>query len=80
MAVKFEFTLSDIDASNLLDVIHTAKAKALQDAQKFLAPEMTRVDRANYDWYIGHAEYLEGLKQKVLVGNKSVDRVESVDV
>lgn len=71
--IKFEFTLSDIDASNLIDIIHSAKCKALSDASQFIKSSMTRADQANLDWYNGHADYLEGLKQKVLDGNRRVE-------
>lgn len=70
--IKFEFTLSDVDASNLLDIIHSAKCKALHDAMEFIKPSMTKVDQANVDWYNGHAEYLDGLKDKILDGHKRV--------
>lgn len=73
MAVKFEFTLNDRDASNLIDIIQDAATRALQEGQKFIKQDMTRVDRANLDWYTGHADYLEGLKKKILAGNKLVD-------
>lgn len=73
MAVKFEFTLSDVDASNLIDIINNEKVRALTRAREFLAGSVTRVDRANADWYNGHADYLEKLKQKVLAGNTRVE-------
>lgn len=70
--IKFEFTLTDKDASNLLDILNEAKCKALIDARAFIKPNMTRADQANADWYNGHAEYLEGLKQKILTGHSRV--------
>ncbi len=73
MVVKFEFTLSDQDASNLIDILQNEQVRALDRAREFLAGRVTRVDQANADWYNGHAEYLEGLKQKVLAGNTRVE-------
>lgn len=73
MSVKFDFILSDVDASNLIDIIHSAKCAALEKAQDFINTNMSATDRANMDWYNGHAEYLEGLKQKVLAGNTRVE-------
>ena len=73
MAVKFEFILSDVDASNLISILQDEKERALAKGMDFIKPQMTKVDRANLDWYNGHAEYLEGLKQKVLAGNTRVD-------
>ena len=73
MSVRFEFILSDVDASNLMDIIHGAKCAALEKAQDFIKPTMSAADQANLDWYNGHAEYLEGLKQKVLAGNTRVE-------
>ena len=72
MAVKFEFTLSDVDASNLIDIINSEKVRALSRAREFLVGSVTRVDQANADWYNGHADYLEELKQKVLASNTRV--------
>lgn len=73
MSVHFNFTLNDVDASNLIDILHQEQVRALAQAQKFIRPDMTRVDQANCDWYNGHAEYLEGLKQRVLAGNTRVE-------
>lgn len=70
--VKFEFTLNDVDASNLISILHDEKMRALEKVQTFVSANMSKVDRANADWYAGHAEYLEGLKQKVLAGNSRV--------
>lgn len=70
--VKFEFVLNDVDASNLISILHDEKVRALVKAQEFIKPQMSKVDRANMDWYNGHAEYLEGLIQVVLTGNTRV--------
>ena len=72
MAVKFEFVLNDVDASNLISILQDEKARALARGMDFIKPEMSKADQANLDWYNGHAEYLEGLKQKVLAGNTRV--------
>lgn len=73
MSVKFEFTLSDIDASNLIDILQNEKARVLAKGMDFIKPEMTNADRLNLNWCNSHAEYLEGLKQKVLAGNTRVE-------
>ena len=73
MAVKFEFTLNDVDAGNLISILHDERVRALNRAREFIKPKMTGVDQANFDWYNGHADYLETLKQKVLAGNTRVD-------
>ena len=73
MAVKFEFTLSDIDAANLIAILHEEKVRIMVKAQEFIKPQMTKVDQANLDWYNGHADYLEDLKKKVLAGNTRVE-------
>lgn len=70
--VKFEFTLNDVDASNLISILHDEKLRAIDKSQTFISPQMSKADRANADWYLGHADYLEGLKQKVLAGNTRV--------
>ena len=68
MAVKFEFTLSDIDAFNLMDILHTAKIKALVEADKCLVNN----NQSGANWYNSHADYIEEIKQKVLAGNTRV--------
>lgn len=76
MTVEFNFKLNDVDASNLISILHDAQVAAIDKSGHFMASYATtrsRVDLANADWYQGHAEYLEGLKQKVLAGNKRVD-------
>lgn len=72
MTVKFEFILSDVDASNLIGILQYEKARTLAKSREFIKPKMNDVDRANLDWYEGHAEYLEELKQKVAAGTTRV--------
>ncbi len=57
--VRFEFTLDDVDAENLISILNDERVRALEKA-------------LDSDWYKAHADYLEGLKQKVLVGNTRV--------
>ncbi len=57
--VKFEFTLDEIDAENLIRILNDEKCRALEKA----------IDN---NWYKAHATYLEYLKQKVLAGNTRV--------
>ncbi len=57
--VKFEFTLDDEDAENLINILNDEKCRALEKA-------------IDSDWYKGHATYLEHLKQKILAGNTRV--------
>lgn len=71
--VKFEFVLNDTDASNLITILHDEKMRAMAKAGEFIAEGNNHVARANADWYSRHADYLEGLKQKVLAGNTRVD-------
>jgi hypothetical protein len=57
--VRFEFTLDDVDAENLISILNDERVRALEKA-------------LDSDWYKAHATYLEDLKQKVLVGNTRV--------
>lgn len=72
MAVRFEFTLSDIDASNLIGILHDEKVRTLAKAIEH-AGHLDEVSQYNVDWYNRHADYLEELKQKVLAGNRRVE-------
>lgn len=58
--IKFEFTLSDTDASNLIDIIQEEKVRTLSRAIE--NPE-------NMIWYKNHADYLENLKQTIVSGS-----------
>ena len=69
MTVKFEFTLSDIDATNLMDILQAAKTKALIEAGKCLVMN----NQSGHNWYNSHADYIEELKQKVLASNTVVE-------
>ena len=74
--IKFEFILNDQDASNMIDILENEYVRILEHAQTFIKPDitdMTRVNQANHDWYIGHAAYLKSLKDTVLAGNKQVE-------
>ena len=68
MTIKFEFTLSDNDATNLVDILQSAKTKALVDAGKCLVVN----NQSGANWYNSHADYIEEIKQKVLAGNTRV--------
>ena len=69
MTVKFEFTLSDVDAENMIDIFNMHKNKMLFKAVSFI----TKSDDQMADWYNRQADYAEELKQKILAGNTKVD-------
>ncbi len=66
--VKFEFTLEDIDAANLMDLIHEEKCRMLAEAGNHMA----KGEHNHADWCNKRADYIEELKVKVLCGNKRV--------
>ena len=63
--IKFEFTLADADAENLIcilrDEVLRIKERALDAAG------------GHTDWYNAHTEYLETMINTILAGNKRVD-------
>ena len=76
--IKFEFTLDDTDAANLIAILHEEKCRSLERA----AEHQLLVDQrdgnhptaqANANWYRAHATYLDELRMKVLAGNTRVD-------
>ena len=69
MTVKFEFVLNDVDATNLIDILQSAKTKALVEAGKCLVNN----NQSGSNWYNSHADYIEEIKQKVLAGNTRVE-------
>ena len=78
--VKFEFTLSDHDASNLINILHDEQTRTLDMSNQFITKDMTATDQANVDWCYRHSEYLQSLKEKVLAGNKRVETKETVSL
>jgi hypothetical protein len=66
--VRFEFTLDDSDAEVLISILNDERVRALDRAVNSTAEG--RKDGAK--WYQAQADYLEGLKQKVLAGNTRV--------
>lgn len=76
MTIEFNFKLNDVDASNLVSILHDAMVSAKERRGEYMAQYDTsksKVALANADWYEGHSAYLEGLKQKVIAGGKRVD-------
>lgn len=70
--VRFEFTLSDVDAENLIGILRDEQERSRAKAREYLSEDMTDVDQANVKWYTAHADYLEELRQRVLGGNTRV--------
>ncbi len=65
--IRFEFTLDDVDAENLISILNDEKCRALEKVTDCLAQGSK--DHAN--WYKAHSTYLEHLKQKILAGQNS---------
>ena len=77
--IKFEFTLNDQDAENLISILREEHNRTLDMHAHHMrmyhaANANDRVALANADWYKGHAEYLESVIQKVLQGNTRVEQ------
>jgi hypothetical protein len=73
--VKFEFTLSDVDAENLIGILHNEQVRCLDRGRGFIKRDMSPSDTANLEWYNAHADYLEGLKKKIAAGSTRVESV-----
>lgn len=71
--VKFEFTLSDVDAENLIGILQEEQVRARIKAQRFIKQDMSQVHQVNLDWYNAHADYLEGLKKKIASSSTRVE-------
>lgn len=73
MAVHFEFTLDDVDAENVFNILHKHVTHSRFEVQ------LEDVTQAEKDWHKGHADYFEGVISKMLVGNYHVEDVEDVE-
>lgn len=60
--IKFEFILNDVDASNLIRILHNEYVRTKEMSTDY-----------GDKWYSEHADYLQSLKEKVLAGNKQVE-------
>lgn len=58
MTIRFDFTVSDEEASTLFDLVSTAIADAR--FQALAAPQ-----EPERDWHVRHAAYLEALRAKM---------------
>ena len=65
MTVRFEFELSDVDAENLLDILHSEYTRTLLNQERAMVKEQT----AEAGWYSRHAEYIAQLKAKIAAGS-----------
>ena len=69
MTVRFEFEMSDVDAENLLNVLQSARTRAMADAGRCLA----KGDEGLAGWLNQHADYLAELKNTVATGSTRVE-------
>lgn len=70
--VKFEFTLSDHDAENLMNILHQEKMRIINKKFGYLKSNPTDSDKMNARWLESHAEYISTLISKILSGNTKV--------
>ena len=73
MSVKFEFVLSDTDASTLLDIFCGEITRLNQHCMKFIKPQMNQVEEVNLAWYNHHIEYLESLRDKIAASSTRIE-------
>lgn len=59
--VHFKFSLSDIDAENLFDIINSEKIRVLDRAMEAFCAGKKKEQRA----YKKHAKYIDSLKSKL---------------
>lgn len=66
--IKFEFTLSDVDAENFVQMFN----REISRTQMLIIEE----DDSNMrSWYSRHIKYLQQLKQTILAGNKRIEEM-----
>ncbi|MHB8123396.1 MAG: hypothetical protein ACYDG4_14715 [Desulfuromonadaceae bacterium] len=70
--IKFDFVVSEVDASNILSILQEKELEAEANSRSFLKEKMTRVVQANLEWWKGHAEYLNDLKNRVARGASEI--------
>lgn len=76
--VKFEFTMSDVDAENLMGFLQNQVSRSLMQASKYLKPpgaEASRADKGMYGLYMKDAEYARRLKSIVSKGSSWVNDI-----
>jgi hypothetical protein len=70
--IKFDFVVSEVDASNILSILQDVEDAAGIKSKGFLKEKMSNVDQANHDWWKAHAEYLKDLKNRVARGASEI--------
>ena len=67
--VKFEFTMQDADAENLISCIQDQSTRSMLSASKFLKPNLSDGESKMYDHYMRDAAYFQKLKAIVSSGS-----------
>lgn len=67
MTVKFEFTMSDVDAENLVGAVRDSAVRCDEDIMAVMANQtLTAEQKAQYiETYKAHREYILGLIAKM---------------
>lgn len=66
MTVRFQFTLSDIDAENLINIVRDDYLRTLEMARR-------EKDPAIADWYRRNAEYVDGIRKIMVDGTSRIE-------
>ena len=62
--MKISAELDSFEAETLFDVLHQEIIKHTAEAKlQFLSKE---ISKSHLEWHLSHAEYLEGIKKKLL--------------
>lgn len=72
MTVKFEFTVSDVDAENIIGIMREAALKAQLAVDRYTDPHLSATDQANRAWWIAHHKYLSALADRMAAGTTRV--------
>ncbi len=64
MAIRFTFTLNDVDAENLLGCITESKCLLIEESME--------PSNVAHSWYMSRIEYLDKLKAKLLLNQERV--------
>lgn len=72
MTVKFEFTVSEVDAENIIGIMREAALKAQLAVDRYTDTHLSATDQSNRAWWIVHHKYLTDLADRMAAGTTRV--------
>ena len=80
MAIKFTFTLNDIEASNLFDWIRAHKCNLGMQIVEEMSKDKNEVSDAKVKWYKAHQNYMDKVTDRMLSNQERIPDSEEFEI